>query len=86
MVLIIMILMMFFFNILFKDKFDMATEILTLRQQLAVLKQSTKRPKVKFKDRLFWVIISRIWRKWTDVLIIVKPATVIKSYSNIIGD
>ena len=74
----IMRLIMFFFNLFFKDRSDMAMEILTLRQQLAVFKQSIKRPKLKFKDRLFWVAISRIWQKWTDVLIIVKPATVIR--------
>ena len=73
-----MIFIMYFFNILFKDKSDMAMEILTLRQQLAVFKQSIKRPKLKFKDRLFWITVSRLWRKWIDVLIIVKPITVVR--------
>jgi transposase InsO family protein len=28
-------------------------------------------------DRAFWVILSRVWSRWVDVLAIVKPATVI---------
>lgn len=67
----------------FKDRLDMAMEILTLRQQLSVFKQSIKRPKVKFKDRLFWVTVSRFWRKWVDVLIIVRPITVIRWHKNL---
>jgi len=69
---------MYLFVLIYKDKSDMVMEILTLRQQLAVLKQSIKRPKLKFKYRLFWVTVSQLWRKWTDVLIIVKPITVIR--------
>jgi len=56
----------------------MVLEILTFLQQPAVFKQSIIRPKLKFKDRLLWVTVSRIWRKWTDVLIILKPITVIR--------
>jgi transposase InsO family protein len=28
-------------------------------------------------DRAFWVVVSRVWSRWVDVLAIVKPATVI---------
>ena len=32
-----------------------AIEILALRQQVAVFKQSVKRPKLRPRDRVFWV-------------------------------
>ena len=33
-----------------------AVENLALRQQVAVLKQSVKRPKLRLRDRVFWVL------------------------------
>jgi hypothetical protein len=40
----------------------MSIENLALRQQVAVFKQSVKRPKLRPRDRLFWVLLSRLWR------------------------
>ena len=28
-------------------------------------------------DRLFWVVLSRLWSGWREILVIVKPETVI---------
>jgi len=42
------------------------------------MKQSVKRPKIRMRDRIFWVLLFRIWRGWKDALIVVKPATVIR--------
>src|SRR5262249_50071278 len=36
------------------------------------------RPKLKNRDRLFWVLLSRLWNGWQSVLVIVKPETVIR--------
>jgi hypothetical protein len=36
------------------------------------------RPGLHDRDRLFWVVLSHLWRDWRSVLIIVKPETVIK--------
>ena len=55
-----------------------AVENLALRQQAAVLKQSVKRPKLRCRDRVFWVVLSRLWPDWRSVLAIVQPETVIK--------
>jgi putative transposase len=55
----------------------LALEILALRQQLAVLRRHRPRPPLDWTDRLFWVALSRAWSRWCDVLIIVKPATVV---------
>jgi hypothetical protein len=53
-------------------------EILALRQQLAILNRTAKRPSSRFQDRLFWIALSRFWRDWRSALLIVKPETVIK--------
>ena len=37
-----------------------AVENLALRQQVAVFKQSVKRPKLRIRDRVFWVLLSRL--------------------------
>ena len=39
-----------------------AAEILALRQQVAVFKQSVKRPKLRPRDRAFWVLLSGLGR------------------------
>jgi transposase InsO family protein len=52
--------------------------ILSLRQQLAVYKRKSKRPLLRNRDRLFWSLLSRIWRDWTSELILVRPETVIR--------
>jgi hypothetical protein len=50
-----------------------------LRQQLGVLQQSPRRrrPRPRVSDRLFWVVLSRLWSRWRSVLVIVQPCTVI---------
>ena len=55
-----------------------AGENLALRQQVAVFKQSVKRPKLRPRDRVFWVVLSCLWRNWRSALAIVQPETVIK--------
>jgi len=57
---------------------DLALENLALRQQLAILKRHKKRPQIRTKDRLFWVMLCRFWSNWQEPLIVVKPETVIR--------
>src|ERR1700694_3457496 len=52
-------------------------ENLALRQQLAVLRRTVRRPRLRPWDRVFWVCLSRRWAGWKDVLAIVTPATVV---------
>ncbi len=52
-------------------------ENLALRQQIAVYKQSVKRPKLRPRDRVFWVWLSRLWSNWRSALAMVQPDTVI---------
>jgi putative transposase len=60
-----------------QSRSDTALEILALRQQVAVLKRRRPRPALNSLDRLFWTTIRRFWSRWSDVLVIVKPETVI---------
>jgi len=58
---------------------DLVIENLALRQQLAVLvAHSGRRGRITGADRLFWVTLRRVWARWTDVLVFVKPETVIR--------
>ncbi len=52
-------------------------ENIALRQQVAVLKRARPRPWFRPVDRVFWVFLSRLWPRWKDPLVIVKPETVI---------
>jgi hypothetical protein len=53
---------------------DLLLEILALRHQLAVL----ARPNRRFRraDRLMWLILRRVWRRWRSALVLIQPATV----------
>jgi len=67
-----------FLRAMFIPKAHLAFENLALRQQLAVSSQSVKRPKLRPRDRVFWVCLSRLWSNWQSALAIVQPETVIK--------
>src|ERR1035437_9737512 len=64
-------------RVFFRSRHDTAIEILALRQQVAVLKRKRPRPKLNSFDRLFWTTLHRVWPRWADVLLIVKPETVV---------
>ena len=61
----------------FPSRAALHTEILALRQQVAVLKRERPRPSLRMTDRVFWVVLSRLWPGWCEALVIVKPETVI---------
>ncbi len=61
-----------------KKTSDLVLENLALRQQLSIMKQSIQRPQIRGIDRLFWILLSRIWSNWRDALVVVKPETVIR--------
>jgi putative transposase len=63
---------------LLKSRSSLVTENLALRQQLVILRRNTSRPGLRNRDRLFWVVLSHLWRDWRSILVIVKPETVIK--------
>ena len=66
----------------FRPRASLVAENLALRQQLATLTRDGARHRLGPIDRAFWVVLSRIWSRWADVLAIVKPATVINVASS----
>jgi hypothetical protein len=68
---------MLFIRAFLGDRAELAAENLALRQQLAVLKERTKRPRLRKRDRIFWVWLSRLWTGWRSALLIVQPDTLV---------
>ena len=64
-------------RVFFRSRADTALEVLALRQQIAVLKRKRPRPPLNCLDRFFWTALRRLWSRWSDVLVIVKPDTVV---------
>ena len=56
---------------------ESALENLALRQQLAVCKARQPRPRLTEMDRIFWVLLSRLWTGWRHSLQLVRPETVV---------
>ena len=61
-----------------KTRRSLMLENLALRHQLAVLQRAAPRPRLGTSDRLFWVLLSRLWSGWADAVSVVQPATVIR--------
>ena len=62
----------------FLSQADLALENLALRQQLAAFARNHQRPRIVAADRLFWLALRRLWLRWSDVLVFVKPETVVR--------
>jgi hypothetical protein len=61
-----------------RTRVELEAQILALRHQLAVLQQAApRRPRFSRADRLFWVLLSRVWTGWRRTVHIVRPATVV---------
>jgi ADP-ribose pyrophosphatase YjhB (NUDIX family) len=60
----------------FRSQREQALVELALRQQLAVLRQAKRRPRLTSLDRAFWVLLRQLWPRWREVLVIVEPETV----------
>jgi transposase InsO family protein len=58
---------------------DLEAELLALRHQVLVLRrqQGQRRVMLRPPDRWLWVTLSRLWSRWRDGLILVKPETVV---------
>ena len=55
----------------------LALENVALRQQLAALTRD-KRPHIRWRDRLFWILLAKSWPDWRSALIVVQPGTVLR--------
>jgi putative transposase len=63
-----------------QSRSDTALEVLALRQQVAVLQRKRPRPLLNSWDRLFWTTLRSFWSRWSEVLVMVKPETVVGWY------
>ena len=63
---------------LFRSREEQAVVELALRQQLAVYAQDRPRPRLSPLDRAFWVALSRLWPRWHETLVVVRPETVVR--------
>src|SRR6202048_3085054 len=61
----------------FRSRRDLLLENLALRQQLAVLKVRHPQPRFAASDKLFWVMLCRLWPGWKQALILIQPETVV---------
>src|ERR1051326_5907501 len=60
-----------------RERHDLTLENLALRQQLGALKRRKRIPRLRRKDRWFWVVLSRIWASWRQALHLVNADTVV---------
>jgi hypothetical protein len=59
-----------FMSALFRSRFALQLEIVALRHQLNVYQRTTKRPRIRPGDRIFWSWLSRRWSGWRGPLVL----------------
>ena len=66
-----------FFILFFSGHKQVALENIALRHQLAVFTRQKQRPRLRDRDRLFWIVLKQLWRDWRSALEFVQPETVV---------
>jgi putative transposase len=61
-----------------RSKPELVLENMLLRQQLIVLQRQVTRPRLTWRDRTFFVLLSSRLRTWKQSLVIVQPDTVLR--------
>jgi len=56
------------FSAFFRSRYNLSLEIIALRQQLSVLKRKNPRARLQIQDRIFWILLRRLWPAWKNVL------------------
>jgi putative transposase len=63
----------------FRGRVELELEVIALRHQLAVLRrQRPGRARLCSVDRLVWIWLYRVWPRFLNVVVVVKPATVVQ--------
>ncbi len=57
---------------------ELVLENIALRQQLRAMKHRTKRPRLRARGRLFWIVLAQLWRNWRTAVVLVQPDTVVR--------
>ena len=60
------------------SRFDLIFEHLALSHQVMVMQRSRRRPQFGGADRFFWILLSTVWDRWPESLVVAKPATVLR--------
>src|SRR5712692_12083398 len=68
------------FRAFLRSRNSLGLEILAFRQQLNVLKRKNPRPRLSPWDQVLWVFLRRVWSRWAEVLVVVKPETVVRRH------
>ncbi len=66
------------FAALLRSRSDLILENLALRQQLAVLQSRQPCRRMSASGRFLWVALRRLWPKWRQVLVVVRPEIVVR--------
>jgi hypothetical protein len=64
------------FSRILRSRRDLLLENLVLRQQLAVLARKQRPVRPRLADKLFRIVLHRLWSGWRKALLIVEPSTV----------
>src|SRR5262245_12002973 len=56
---------------------EVAFDNLVLSEHLCIFQRSVRHPKIRQRDRLFWVCLQKVWKEWRSALVIVRPETVL---------
>jgi hypothetical protein len=63
----------------FRTRADLQLEVMALRHQLEVLRRDRQtRVRLSRLDRIFWILLYRLWPRCIDAVVLVKPATVVR--------
>jgi hypothetical protein len=63
----------------FRSRVELELEVIALRHQVELLhRQRPGRPRFCSIDRLLWVWLYRVWPRCLEVMLLVKPATVVQ--------
>jgi hypothetical protein len=57
---------------------EVVLENLALRQQLHAVRRTGRPPRLQHRDRVFWILLSTVWRRWRTALVVVQPDTVVR--------
>ncbi len=63
---------------IFQSRASLQLENILLRKQIDILKRRQKRPLVHNRDRLFFVLLSRLYTSWEKAFFIFQPNTLIR--------
>src|SRR5262249_2205080 len=65
-----------FLILVFSGHKQVALENIALRHQLAVFTREKRQPRLRNRDRLFWIGLKKLWKDWRAALVFVQPETV----------